>query len=119
MLARDIEGRKVEKASPRMRYASCCLLVLVGAYVLGSQSDFLQWNAQAGLVAWPGHSGISPAMRTFRVATVSLPFSDGSGAILENEKPVQIAASEGGARSTANSSHAGEYTFAVKGRFSQ
>ena len=40
--------------------------------ILGSRSDFLQWNADAGLYAWPGYSGISPAMRTFRVAPVSL-----------------------------------------------
>ncbi len=36
--------------------------------ILGSRSDFLQWNADAGLYAWPGYSGISPAMRTFRIA---------------------------------------------------
>jgi len=40
--------------------------------VLGSRSDFLQWNADAGLYAWPGYSGIGPAMRTFRIAPVSL-----------------------------------------------
>jgi alpha-L-rhamnosidase len=34
---------------------------------LGSKSDFLQWNADAGLYAWPGYSGISAAMRTFRL----------------------------------------------------
>jgi hypothetical protein len=40
--------------------------------VLGSRSDFLQWNADAGLYAWPGYSGISPAMRTFRIVPVSV-----------------------------------------------
>ncbi len=40
--------------------------------VLGSRSDFLQWNADAGLYAWPGYSGIGPAMRTFRIAPVSV-----------------------------------------------
>ncbi len=40
--------------------------------VLGSRSDFLQWNADAGLYAWPGYSGIGPAMRTFRVAPVAI-----------------------------------------------
>lgn len=40
--------------------------------VLGSRSDFLQWNADAGLYAWPGYSGISPAMRTFRIAPISV-----------------------------------------------
>lgn len=39
---------------------------------LGSRSDFLQWNADAGLYAWPGYSGIGPAMRTFRIAPVSV-----------------------------------------------
>ena len=39
---------------------------------LGSRSDFLQWSADAGLYAWPGYSGISPAMRTFRIAPVSI-----------------------------------------------
>lgn len=39
--------------------------------VLGGRSDFLQWNADASLYAWPGYSGISPAMRTFRVPPVS------------------------------------------------
>ncbi len=32
---------------------------------LGSRTDFLQWNADAGLYAWPGYAGIGPAMRTF------------------------------------------------------
>jgi alpha-L-rhamnosidase len=40
--------------------------------VLGSKSDFLQWNADAGLYAWPGYAGISPAMRTFSIAPVSI-----------------------------------------------
>jgi hypothetical protein len=119
VLVRDIEGNKVERSSPRWRHVSCCLLVLMGAHVLGSRSDFVQWNADAGLYAWPGYSGISPAMRTFRVAAVSLPFSGGSGVILENEKPVQTAASEGGTRSTVKLSQAGDYTFAVKGGSSQ
>ncbi len=39
---------------------------------LGSRSDFLQWNADAGLYAWPGYSGIGAAMRTFRIAPVSI-----------------------------------------------
>jgi alpha-L-rhamnosidase len=39
---------------------------------LGSKSDFLQWNADAGLYAWPGYAGISPAMRTFLLAPVSM-----------------------------------------------
>jgi alpha-L-rhamnosidase len=39
--------------------------------VLGSRSDFLQWNADAGLYAWPGYAGISPAMRTFRVTPLA------------------------------------------------
>jgi hypothetical protein len=40
--------------------------------VLGSKSDFLQWNADAGLYAWPGYAGIGPAMRTFSIAPVSI-----------------------------------------------
>ncbi len=39
---------------------------------LGSKSDFLQWNADAGLYAWPGYAGISPAMRTFRLGAVAV-----------------------------------------------
>jgi alpha-L-rhamnosidase len=39
---------------------------------LGSKSDFLQWNADAGLYAWPGYTGIGPAMRTFRLPPVSI-----------------------------------------------
>jgi hypothetical protein len=39
---------------------------------LGSRSDFLQWNADAGLYAWPGYAGISAAMRTFRMAPVAM-----------------------------------------------
>lgn len=38
--------------------------------VLGSKTDFLQWNADAGLYAWPGYTGISPALRVFDVAPV-------------------------------------------------
>ncbi len=33
--------------------------------VAGAKSDFLQWNADAGLYAWPGYVGIGAAMRTF------------------------------------------------------
>ncbi len=40
--------------------------------VLGSRNDFLQWNADAGLYAWPGYVGISSALRTFRLLPVSL-----------------------------------------------
>jgi hypothetical protein len=47
--------------------------------VLGSRSDFLQWNADAGLYAWPGYTGISPAMRTFRVAPVTILDPSGEG----------------------------------------
>jgi len=32
---------------------------------IGSKSDFLQWNADAGLYAWPGYEGISSFLRTF------------------------------------------------------
>jgi len=39
--------------------------------VLGSKSDFLQWNADAGLYAWPGYTGIGSTMRTFRLPRVS------------------------------------------------
>ena len=39
---------------------------------LGSRADFLQWSADAGLYAWPGYTGISSAMRTFRLAPVSI-----------------------------------------------
>ncbi len=36
--------------------------------VPGSRSDFLQWNADAGLYAWPGYNGIGSAMRSYTVA---------------------------------------------------
>ena len=39
---------------------------------LGGRSDFLQWNADAGLYAWPGYAGIGPAMRTFSLSPVSV-----------------------------------------------
>jgi hypothetical protein len=40
--------------------------------VLGSRIDFLQWNADAGLYAWPGYSGIGPAMRTFWLPPIAV-----------------------------------------------
>jgi alpha-L-rhamnosidase len=39
---------------------------------LGSKSDFLQWNADAGLYAWPGYAGISSAMRTLQLGAVAV-----------------------------------------------
>ncbi|HEY4381933.1 MAG TPA: alpha-L-rhamnosidase C-terminal domain-containing protein [Acidobacteriaceae bacterium] len=47
--------------------------------VLGGRSDFLQWNADAGLYAWPGYSGIGPAMRTFRVPPIGVRDASGEG----------------------------------------
>jgi alpha-L-rhamnosidase len=44
---------------------------------LGSRSDFLQWNADAGLYAWPGYAGIGPAMRTFWAAPVAVRDANG------------------------------------------
>lgn len=46
---------------------------------LGSTADFLQWNADAGLYAWPGYSGISSAMRTIQIAPISLKDVTGEG----------------------------------------
>ena len=40
--------------------------------VLGNKKDFLQWNADAGLYAWPGYSGISSAMRTYRLPVAAI-----------------------------------------------
>jgi alpha-L-rhamnosidase len=40
--------------------------------VAGSRSDFLQWNADAGLYAWPGYTGISSAMRTFHLPVTAV-----------------------------------------------
>jgi len=40
--------------------------------VLGSKSDFLQWNADAGLYAWPGYSGMGSAMRTYRLPVAAV-----------------------------------------------
>lgn len=39
--------------------------------VLGSRRDFLQWNADAGLYAWPGYAGIGSSLRVFPVMPVS------------------------------------------------
>jgi len=39
---------------------------------LGSKSDFLQWNADAGLYAWPGYSGIGSAMRTYHLHVTNI-----------------------------------------------
>ena len=38
--------------------------------VIGSKRDFLQWNADAGLYAWPGYNGISDTLRVFSVAPI-------------------------------------------------
>jgi alpha-L-rhamnosidase len=38
--------------------------------VLGSKEDFLQWNADAGLYAWPGYAGIGSHLRVFDVSAV-------------------------------------------------
>ena len=40
--------------------------------VLGSKEDFLQWNADAGLYAWPGYAGIGPQLRVFVVEPESV-----------------------------------------------
>lgn len=39
---------------------------------IGSKNDFLQWNADAGLYAWPGYEGISPFLRTFKMAVMNV-----------------------------------------------
>ena len=39
---------------------------------VGGRSDFLQWNADAGLYAWPGYAGIGTAMRTFRLPVTAV-----------------------------------------------
>jgi len=62
---------------------------------LGSRNEFLQWNADAGLYAWPGYVGISSAMRTFRlplvgVKDVARPFSlHDQNSLLQVGKPGQ------------------------------
>ncbi|MFT4114553.1 alpha-L-rhamnosidase C-terminal domain-containing protein [Silvibacterium sp.] len=38
----------------------------------GTNDDFLQWNADAGLYAWPGYAGISRHMRVFRLKAASI-----------------------------------------------
>lgn len=48
---------------------------------IGSRSDFLQWNADAGLYAWPGYRGISPFLRTFPVPVVD---AEGDSASFRN-----------------------------------
>jgi len=40
--------------------------------VLGSKKDFLQWNADAGLYAWPGYAGIGSKLRVFSLAPASM-----------------------------------------------
>jgi hypothetical protein len=39
---------------------------------IGSKSDFLQWNADAGLYAWPGYAGISSHLRTISIVPVNV-----------------------------------------------
>ncbi|GGH09077.1 alpha-L-rhamnosidase C-terminal domain-containing protein [Silvibacterium dinghuense] len=39
--------------------------------VLGMKSDFLQWNADAGLYTWPGYAGISDRLRVFSLQPVT------------------------------------------------
>ncbi len=46
---------------------------------IGSKSDFLQWNADAGLYAWPGYQGVSEFLRTFRVPVAAVT-AEGDGA---------------------------------------
>ena len=67
---------RADWAAPSFDDADWVHVQTLGA--LGSRDDFLQWNADAGLYAWPGYAGISPAMRTFRLAPVSV--RDVSGA---------------------------------------
>ena len=40
--------------------------------VIGSKRDFLQWNADAGLYAWPGYTGISASLRVFTLPAVAI-----------------------------------------------
>ncbi len=40
--------------------------------VLGSKQDFLQWNADAGLYAWPGYAGITQNLRVFALKPVTV-----------------------------------------------
>jgi alpha-L-rhamnosidase len=46
--------------------------------VPGTKSDFLQWNADAGLYAWPGYVGIGAAMRTFRLPVAAVQVLSGT-----------------------------------------
>ena len=55
----------VEWASPGFDDSGWSRVQTLGAP--GSKGDFLQWNADAGLYAWPGYMGVSSAMRTFRI----------------------------------------------------
>ncbi len=41
--------------------------------VLGSKRDFLQWNADAGLYAWPGYDGIGDDLRVFDLHPTASP----------------------------------------------
>ncbi len=72
--------------------------------VLDSKSDFLQWNADAGLYAWPGYAGIGPAMRTFYIAPVSTrdvtgqdALQSGNVLLTTNGAAVKVARSQTGA----------------------
>jgi len=59
-----------EWSAPAFDDSTWLLVQSLGA--LGSRSDFLQWNADAGLYAWPGYAGIGSAMRTFDVAPMAI-----------------------------------------------
>lgn len=96
--------------------------------VLGSKNDFLQWNADAGLYAWPGYAGIGPRLRVFVLAPARMTeFSGGetldfgreiSGRlrITSNvDTEIEVAASYGESREEADEkkSYLGERVIAV------
>jgi alpha-L-rhamnosidase len=73
--------------------------------VIGSRSDFLQWNADAGLYAWPGYAGIGSALRIFHRSAVSVRDVSGAARLVE---PNALTGQRAGAFSVLPSRATGE-----------
>ena len=58
-----------------------------------SDSDFMQWSADAGMYGWPGYTGMSKALRTYSLAPAKvLHLYPGTGSFLHLESLTQTSA---------------------------
>ena len=62
---------------------------------IGSRSDFLQWNADAGLYAWPGYEGISSFLRTFTMPVASVETKDDQARFKDTARLLHHASASG------------------------